>query len=368
MTTNLPTMSRMMASYAQMCQSGICLSIEELLNYDNFKLSEFCNVFEPHPYEEALAKSARGFAEFYDIWLEHGKHYITCALYLFPTAPLYRIIPIVENCGVDFFLNDTIGREVFPQLSQADQRQAQKMINRMTKLDAALRLPREATNIERANHTVLQNIKGAAPDSWFREFLHLYNYHLKLAHRNCNTRTALSILSIEEYITERCHISGMPHTVALVEFSTNTFLDKDWLQEINISDQIKELQWQACLFGCLSNDLFSFEKECIDNQSDSNLVTIVALNKPEYSLQQAIEHAACLVSASLRNSMELLRMIQQELNTSPLDPIKVEQLKTYLQGIERGLQASWIWQLVTKRYKRPVSIWKETTEKTMVFA
>jgi len=32
----------------------------------------------------------------------------------------------------------------------------------------------------------------------------------------------------------------------------------------------------------------------------------------------------------------------------------------HLAGLERGVQASWMWQVYTQRYKHPESIWEET--------
>ena len=38
----------------------------------------------------------------------------------------------------------------------------------------------------------------------------------------------------------------------------------------------------------------------------------------------------------------------------------VPELASHVAGIERGVQASWMWQVYTQRYKQPVSIWAET--------
>lgn len=356
-------LKRAQANYLQMIDDGVQLEIEELLNFGSFKLKGYCEKFSPHSYAGGLAESARGFATDHNIWLENGKQYITCALYLFPDSPLYRIIPIVENCAMDFYLNDIMGREVYGQLSKKEQRDAKQIIQRLTKVDARLRLRANATLVEKANIKILRKISDASPTDWFVKFLELYNQHLKAAHQNCNTEARYHIPNVEEYNVDRCHISGMPHTVAFIEFSSGVFLSWSWLDEYGLSDTMKQLHWQFSLFGCLSNDLFSFEKECIDNCSDSNLVTIVALNHPDWELKRAIEEAARIVSRTLEASIEAISVIKARLaqiSISGQDIDQVQAVEKHLQGVERGLQGAWLWQTFTKRYKRVRSIWKET--------
>jgi len=36
-------------------------------------------------------------------------------------------------------------------------------------------------------------------------------------------------------------------------------------------------------------------------------------------------------------------------------------LLRYMEGIRKCVQTCWLWQVDTKRYKRPQSIWKETS-------
>ncbi len=71
----------------------------------------------------------------------------------------------------------------------------------------------------------------------------------------------------------------MPHTVALIEYADG-FLDWHVLREIGVSELLNQLNWAVALIGCLMNDIFSFEKEVIDNNCDSNLIASIALNHP----------------------------------------------------------------------------------------
>lgn len=353
---------RLRNSHSSLINSGFSLSIIDMINFPGFRLQDFCKSFNSHPYAKPLADSAKSFLQDHDAWLEQGQHYITCPLYLFPDSPLHRILPIVENCGIDFYLNDTIGRTVYPQLSLAKRHHADMLIRNMSHLDEELRLPKNCERVEIANQAVLYDIKISSTEQWFSNFLYLYNLHLRLAHKNCNTDARKNIISVEEYNTERCHISGMPHTVALLEFSTGEFLDRGAMSRIGIDKMIGELHWSVSLFGCLLNDVFSFEIECIDLGSDSNLLAVLSLNYPALSMEEFVTKACSIVQFYLKQSLNLISEIrnicEQELRN---DPEFSRMINKHLEGIERGIQACYIWQVSTKRYKRPHSLFEETT-------
>jgi len=355
-------MERLQNGYTLLLSSQFRMSIIDRLNFTGFRLQDYCKSFNPHPYAVPLAMSAKSFLQDYDAWLEQGQHYITCALYLFPDSPLHRILPIVENCGIDFYLNDTVGRTIYPFLSPAEQLRADQLVRRMSRLDWQLRLPKNAERIEIANQTVLYDIKRSSTEDWFSNFLHLYNLHLRLAHKNCNTNASKHLISVEEYETERCHISGMPHTVACLEFSTGEFLSQELMTRIGIDKMIGDLHWAVSLFGCLLNDIFSFELECIDSASDSNLLAVLALNHPALSMEEILINGCSIVRSYLKKSLDLIETIR---STCMLqlrnDTENLKIINNHLAGIERGIQACYIWQVTTKRYKRQHSIFEETT-------
>ena len=154
----------------------------------------------------------------------------------------------------------------------------------------------------------------------------------------------------------------MNHIVLWVEFSDGRFLDWELLKKYSLSLKVERIHWLSAAFGALSNDLFSFEKEVVDNSSDSNLVAIVAMNKPYLSLQAAIEESSEIVRNVVMELVALLDSMPAELaRLEATHPALAETLSTHLKGLVRFIQASWLWQLHAKRYKRARSIWHETT-------
>ncbi|HVI47212.1 MAG TPA: hypothetical protein VM802_20205 [Chitinophaga sp.] len=355
-------MQQIKKEYSTMMYEGSTgMSLQELFNHEQFQLEEFCQSFRPHPYSRQLKRFAQEFGEQYDIWLANAEHYITCAIYLFPTANLYRMVTILKNCAVDFYLNDVMGREVFAHLSKGEQRAANVIRKRIAALETPFHTVPQAHNIERANAEMMREMSETAPAKWFDAFLKMYNYHIEVTHLDCNTDSLGYTPSIEEYVEMRGHISGMHHTIQLIEYSDGQFLDWDWMDRAGITQDMKRLQYVTAAIGCLMNDLFSFEKEVIDNSSDSNLLMIIALNDSNLSLKEVIRQSANIVRDLLVEFSELVNQVRTRgYQQLPADSEMVDKLDAHIGGLERCVQASWMWQVFTKRYKRVNSIWKET--------
>jgi hypothetical protein len=268
----------------------------------------------------------------------------------------------MKNLTLGFYLNDVMGRDVFQFLSLEEQLAAEKMIRNMTRLGGDLELPAGAGAIEEANALVLREFRAQSTSEWFARFQRLYTHHIDITHRDGNTRAQGRIPDVWEYIERRCHTSGMNHIVLWVEFSDGQFLDWSQLKVVALTQKLERLHWLTAAFGALSNDLFSFEKEVVDSDSDSNLVAIIALNNPGMPLKDAIYRASEIVRDQVLELMSLLDTLKREMRQlDQTNPALAGRLTTHLSGIVRFVQASWLWQLHARRYKRPQSIWVETT-------
>lgn len=358
--TTAATLEKIRKEYAFLSRTTT-FSLQELFNHGAFRLDEYCQEFSPHPQSDELRKTAKAFGEQYGVWLDNARHHITCALFLYPSAEPHRMLNMMKNLTIDFYLNDVMGRDVFHQLSPEKQREAKQIIQRMGKYDPHLRIPATAPDMERANIEVLRNFRDTSPAEWFTKFHRLYNYHLAITHRDNNAAAMGRIQTVDEYIDLRCHLSGMHHIVLWVEYGDGLFLDWKWLRQAGIDQELERLHWVTAAFGALSNDLFSFEKEVIQNGADSNLLMVIALNEPELSLFQVIYHAAALVRELLVEYVQLLEAVRNRCTALQGSfPEQAALMEVHLAGLERGVQASWMWQVYTQRYKHPESIWEET--------
>ncbi len=334
-------------------------SLLDLFNHDQFNLEEYCSTYEPHPKTPELVNLVQEFGERYGIWLPNARHYVTSALFLFPDADFVRATALVKNLATDYYLNDTMGRELFKYLDRDKQSAARQIIQRMITIDEELQILPGSHGVELANAEMLAEIRDISPLPWFVEFLKLYSYHIEVTHKD-NSAAALGYLpTVDEYISIRKHTSGMPHIISLAEYSDNRFLDWNWLAEVKMDAWMRRAHRACALFGCLTNDLFSFEKEVIDNNADCNLVMAVAFNNPEWSFIETIGHAANIVRNVLIDFTGLVEGIRERLPQLE-DAEQVQAIEKHLRTLEKIVQASWMWQVYTRRYKRPGSIWKET--------
>jgi hypothetical protein len=365
MTQQLKTLpaavlKKVQEEYAHLAQTT-SFSLQSLFNYQQFTLEDYCRTYHPHPQSAKLISLVQQFSEQHGIWRSDAQHYVTCALFLYPTASFHHMLAMVQNCAIDYFLNDTMGREIFPQLSPAAQQEARTIIDRMGRVSERLEVPPNAAPVELANYEMLRAIKNTSPENWFREFVKHYSYHLAVTHRDNNAAALHYIPSVDEYIEMRNHTSGMPHIVLLIEYSEEAFLDWEALGRLGIAPLLRKTQRAAALIGSLMNDLFSFEKEVINNNTDANLLMSIALNHPAFSLTEVIHYGAAIVQEQLLEFMSGMEALRHHCRLHlASEPAVINDLQLHMGGLQRCVQASWMWQVHTRRYKQSFSIWEET--------
>ncbi|HVI44573.1 MAG TPA: terpene synthase family protein [Chitinophaga sp.] len=356
-----PGVTRLRRKYLSMLNSGEKLSLHALFKGAYPDIADYSSRYRPNINNSLLIDKVKRWATRHKIWLPNGEHYLTCATYLFPEADYQRGIFAVENCAVDYYLNETVGRDVFKNLPPQQQRDIECIIQRMANLPGQFALDKDAAPIEVANYHMLRDIESTSPAQWFQEFLQMYSLHIGITHQDTSSLGLHRVPSVSEYIELRLHTSGMPHILLLIEYAGGQFLDWDWLASAGLDKEIRSMQLDVSLFGALSNDLFSFEKEVIDQLSDTNLVAVYALNHPALTLLESIEQVAGIVQGHLAGyfaSLDKVLAIVDALPARDLD--RQEHMHKYLDGVAQCVQASWIWQVYTKRYKRPVSLFEET--------
>lgn len=352
-------LKRLRQGYRWLQKAGFTCSLLRLIDDPRHPLRDYCRPFRPHPDTEEIIRASREFCSRYGIWLPGAEHYITCQLFLYPEAGTERILYMTWNNAVDYYCNDTMGRDLFNNLSPAGQEQATAIIARMAALDERLEPGTGASDLEQANAQMLRQLKRLSPPAWFRDFLQLYNHHLAVTHR-CTIAPG-EIPTVDEYRDMRYHTSGMPHIVLLLEFAENNFLDRDWLSITGLTPALERLHYLVAAFGALSNDLFSFEKEVIDAGTEANLLAVIALGNPQWHLTEVILRGAALVRGILREYFSRLGALRKQVaGLLAGSPEQARSLDAHLDSIERAVQASWMWQVHTRRYKRPMSLFEET--------
>lgn len=354
-------LERIQLEYEDLLRSNP-LSLEALFSPEDFHFDEFFKSFNPHSQSDELKELVQVYAERQAIWTANAKHHITCALFLYPTASFERMNTMMKNLVLGFYLNDTMGRDIFKTLTPAQQRDSRRIIENMAGLGQDLTIEPGAHPLEIANAEILREFRENSPTDWFRRFLTCYSHHLDVTHQDGNADTKGHIPDVHEYMDLRCHYAGVHHIMLWIEYSGAQFLDWGQLRVMGVAQKMERLNWVTAAFEALSNDLFSFEKEVIDCDADSNLVMVIAMNKPRQSLRESIFQACDIVRSLLLESLELMGIIRKEaVRMMSADPALSATLHTHLDGIARCVKAGWTWHCYSKRYKRPVSLWMETT-------
>lgn len=356
--------SRINTEYLRLLEENTNYSLLTLFNSERFDFADYCKDFSPHPKIRQLKQVTLQFGEQYGILLPNAEHYVTCAMFLFPQATLDKILLLSKNYAVDFYLNDTMGREAKP--TTEEKQRLYEIRDRLAALGDSLAAVGDISLAEKANIEVLSEMSKTTPIAWFNGFLRLYLYHIEVAHKSYDAASLGYVQAIEEYIDMRCYISGMPHTVSLIEYANGVYLNWDVLKASGVAEDIQKINWTVSLVGALTNDLFSFEKEVIDHKTDSNLVVLIALNNFRMGLKESIQIAGSIIRNLLSDYQVLLERIRK--NASELSAGDMADLDVYLTGLKYVLQACWMWQANTKRYKRRDSIWQETSIQAPVTA
>jgi hypothetical protein len=333
-------------------------SLADLFSCEDFSIQRFCSHFSPNANLDVISQEVLEFCTDYSFLLPSTRHYISCALFLFPSSETNPGVDLAKVFAVDFYLNDLIGRESQTVGNPSGNHSA--LVDTLVGLKHDFSPPRSTTLLVEANFNALHALKCNSEPWGFDRFLSLYCEHMQAAHQTHLIDGGSPGSRVKNYIEQRNTISGMPHTIAYIEYSTGFFFDYPVLCAAGILPDIKKLQQAASLIGCLLNVFFSFEKEVVDAGCFSNLLMVVSLNFPGLSLREIIEAASAIVKAILKDFWELWNNTNTQCLSLRDSAIQIP-LQKNLAALQQAVQACWTLQASTKRYKRNVSIWAEAT-------
>ncbi|NUP29484.1 MAG: terpene synthase [Nocardia sp.] len=330
-------------------------SLRELFSTTDCDIADYSKEFRPSEFGEQVCGDVERYCRAQGIWLEPGgAHYNSMTPYLHP-GPISaeRLTTIGLFNAILFWLNDTVGREKFGHLPGAEQRRARSELDRLCRLLESRTAPAEPSPIEAATADFLSRLRAQQADPrWLDGFLESTVEHLRTAIRDQNARSRRDLLTTAEYIDLRAQVSGMYPAIALCEFGRDSYLDRDRLAAAGLLDDIRRLRRTTAEIGALMNDMFSFEKECIVDRSDFNLIPVCLLNTPGATLADAVQLAAGLV----RERVTEFRLSHAALAARCADPDVLDSaaavpLRAHLDDLRGCVQATWVWQLMTTRYK-----------------
>ncbi|WP_245663371.1 terpene synthase family protein [Nocardia inohanensis] len=345
---------RMRAEHAALLRDGRRWSLRELFSTPDCDIAQYCLDFRPNRFGDRACAQVERFCRAHGIWLEAGgAHYNSMTPYLHPgAATLERMTLIGLYNAILFWLNDTVGREKFGYLDAGEQAAARTAVERMCRLLKTRATAPDPTPVEAATSELLTELTRLAQPRWLDRFLESTIAHLRPAIRDQNARARGTLLDVGAYIELRAQVSGMYPAIELCEFGRDRYLPWDRIERAGLGAELERLRVLTVEIGALMNDVFSFEKECITDLADFNLIPLWLLNNPGADLAAAVAGAAAIV----RDRVTEFRQAHARIETHcarlrGTDPELAETVAVHARDLADCVQATWVWQLGTARYK-----------------
>ncbi|MFE4513563.1 terpene synthase family protein [Kitasatospora sp. NPDC056783] len=332
--------------------------LREVFDHDGFAVEEYCHGFAPNPRVQEAVTTVRRFARRHGIWLAGlSDHVADMEAYLNPRASLDRLTVIAKAYTLDWYLDDTIGREKFAAMSDEERTRAARTRERILALcrtagtDAGTDAGRAEDAVEEAMLLVLAELRDGSTREWYERFVRQWVEHVGMMCRDQNASASGLLPSVEEYTERRIVISGIPAAIGFGEFAAGRFLARRALVESGTEDLVDLLDLVTHRTGavcCLSNDVFSFPRE-LRERCDANAVVVEALNRPRLTLAQAFAATmgrtrsltAEFLAASAALETAAVRIGARE---------RREEVEEFVRTVGDMLRATWVWQMHSARY------------------
>ncbi|MEV6321667.1 terpene synthase family protein [Nocardia sp. NPDC051787] len=344
----------MRVQHEALLRAGRQWSLRARFSTPDWDIADYCRDFRPSRFGAQACAEVERFCRAHGIWLEPGgKHYNSMTPYLHPGAiSVERMTIIGLYNAILFWLNDTVGREKFGHLDHDEQRRARAAVDRLCSLLRTCSVPGDSTPLEAATSAFLAMLSALADPAWLDRFIDATIDHLRPAIQDQNARARGGLLSVAEYIDLRARVSGMYPAIALCEFGRDDYLPWDRIRRAGLDGDLRRLRVLTVEIGALMNDVFSFEKECIVDLADFNLIPVVLLNHPGSSLADAVHGATGIVRARLTEFRQVGAATAERCDLVGADDAALAAtVSTHIADLIACVQATWTWQITTLRYK-----------------
>ncbi|WP_316528405.1 terpene synthase family protein [Kitasatospora brasiliensis] len=338
-------------------------ALRDMFDHDGFAIEDYCRGFTPNPHTEASGAAVRRFARRHGIWLTGISDHVTdMGAYLNPRASRERLTSIGKTYAIDWYLDDTIGREKFAAMSDEQRARAARRRERIIALcrsagdgDAAGSgdAGDSVDSVEEAVLLVLAELRDGSTPEWYERFVRQWVAHLGMMCRDQNARTSGLLPGLQEYTERRIVMSGMPYTITFGEFAADRFLARRALVESGTDALVRRVFHRICAVCSLSNDLFSFPRELREG-CDANAVVVEALNHPHLTLVQAVTAA---MDRTRRHTAAFLEETAA-LATAVSRLGEPENLREFMRTTQDALRATWVWQTHSPRYRETRAVFR----------
>lgn len=343
--------------------------------------------FLPSIFAKEAEAEAEAWAKSHDIWLPGiSQDTNTMGAYLNSNAiSAERLADINKFYLVLFYVDDMFGNDRQADITPEELRSFKQQIENIGKW-LAYDIPFTPTgDLEVATVNIFEKIKQNSDPEWFAHFKQVCIEHLVLAIENQNTSHTQEIHTIESFNETRVKIAGMYTSLMLDMYATNKYVSSEEIKKYGYTELIDALYFDCSVICSYFNELFSFEREVIDDNTDYNLIAILMLNDDELTLYDAVTAAINLTNhhidtfiqtkeevfgkieaqaGKIESRINIAKRTQTELSNEEEEKLKAQygflvSLIQHLVGIEAFINAALFWQVITERYQREDTIFYE---------
>jgi hypothetical protein len=325
-------------------------SLKQLLISDSTLLPVCVN-----PHAKIAEADVQMWATSYDIALPRMDLVVSMTSFLYPQADLARLIIIGKLMYLLFYVDDVYGDLPTSQGLQAVNPEVVALIETCCFTFTTDHKPNQSHKLVEAFWDVRREMENYAPPSWMKYFSQRLADHLL-----CSANPALfgwdvSAQSLQSYVYVRELISGMYPTIDFIEFANGLFLP----QAIRQQPLIGRLQLNCARIACLTNDLFSYHKEVIEQGLVMNLLQVIqTLSGCDF--EETFAQAIAFINHTSRQFFDDINLARENNWSHPNNGIDAHLvLDAYLTGLQYELSATWHWQMNTNRYRSPFSPFEE---------
>jgi hypothetical protein len=280
----------------------------------------------------------------------HFDETASMSLFLYPYAPAERVEVAVLFNAIGFFLDDGLGHDKHHGALQANRHEFVQW------LSEALSNKRQ-TNIE--SHDPVAGHLLSVASRFLRQVYEMSNPEYTNRFRDATLQhwqESFSLeddyTSIENFIIIRRRMGGMYAMMEMIEFCYDRYLPPT-LRYHPLMEQALE---HLADIGGLSNELFSYPKEVMEQGAKLNFVSVIQ-HVRECELEVALHEAVAYINQATRDFQSTCRALVALASEPP--PEEQALIRWYVEAMGDVAWASYAWQMYTERYNHLEHIFTE---------
>jgi hypothetical protein len=187
-----------------------------------------------------------------------------------------------------------------------------------------------------ALHDIVRTMRTQVSETVVRRFTEAHRHWLYCVAWQIGNRAAGRMPAVPEYLTMRLGSAGGPPTIALLEVANGIEVPSAEMD----SPAVRALTEMTQLVASLDNDLHSYRRETVKNQTDQNIVNVLR-HHDGLDLEAAVTAAVGLRDRVMLRLLELRDEVRDGAS---------EELRIYLDGLGHSIRGNIDWAARVPRY------------------